>query len=503
MTPNFTYPTFLIPTGLAVLAALVFGIWAQARPGQGVRVVGQRPVLQGLGMALVAAGVGLGLAEPHWGPPEIPRLTVHVVVDASRSMLVPDCDRRSRWNEALAILDTLWSRSNPSVLFSLDLLTGDTIPFVPPGEDRGLLRDALRAVEPGDIGSPGTSLGRGIPQVVATAEPRAPAVVLLLSDGEETVDNQGEALRQALKALKEAQLPLFAIALGKPTPQGVPLPPDPRPSRGDGREPVLSTANPNLLQLLAEGSGGRMLTPRDNLSTLFQNLAQGQIPLPMTRSILPAHPELGAWLALIGLGLWLLATGKPMRSWRTTLCLALALGWNSSARSEVPLPQSVKAWIAQIALERGDLDTAQTWLPRGDIPSHRLLAAQVHIRSRNFESALAALAPLTDSQAYRPVPSWRAPALLLAARACVAMDRPEDARTFLERLLRESPGRKEAVHDLQSLIRDTPPPPPNPKTPPPPPPPRPSMGAQQDELEGIQQQLPQKPPPPPQGIKDL
>ncbi|NWJ40161.1 MAG: energy transducer TonB, partial [Geothrix sp.] len=41
-----------------------------------------------------------------------------------------------------------------------------------------------------------------------------------------------------------------------------------------------------------------------------------------------------------------------------------------------------------------------------------------------------------------------------------------------------------------------------PKKPPPPPPPRPSMGAQQDELEGLKQRLP-KPPKTPAGVKDL
>jgi len=83
----------------------------------------------------------------------------------------------------------------------------------------------------------------------------------------------------------------------------------------------------------------------------------------------------------------------------------------------------------------------------------------------------------------------------------MAMDRPEEAKEFLQRALREEPGRPEAVHNLQSLLRDSSPPPPDPKKPPPPPPIRPSMGARQDELEGIQQKLPPKPPP--GGVKDI
>ena len=81
------------------------------------------------------------------------------------------------------------------------------------------------------------------------------------------------------------------------------------------------------------------------------------------------------------------------------------------------------------------------------------------------------------------------------------MDRPEQAKAYLERVLREEPGRPEAVHDLQTLLQDSVPPPPDPKKPPPPPPIRPSLGARQDELEGIQQRMPPKPPP--GGVKDI
>ena len=490
MIPAFSYPIVLIPTGALVLLTLAFGVWAQVRPGQGVRVVGQRPLVQGLGMALVLAGLGIGLAEPRWGLPEVSRLTVHVVVDASRSMLVADCAGGSRWAAATAILDRLWSQPGNGVQFSLDLLTGDTIPLMPPGEDGGLLRDALRAVKPGDIGSPGTSLGRGIPQIVATVQKQAPAVILLVSDGEETWESGSDAQQRALKFLQEEKLPLYALALGEASPQPVP---------GDPKEaPSTSTANPTMLKVLAEGSGGRLLEPKEDLAALFHGMASGQLALPLARSIQPAHPELGAWFALVGLGIWLLATGKPLRAWRLALGLLLFL---LPGQAAVPMPQGIKAWVAQEALERGNLDLARRWIPRGDQPAHRLLAAQINLKARDYSGALTVLSPLTGQGTPKPIPLWRAPALLLAARASMALDKPEESKAFLERLLREDPGRSEAVHDLQTLIKDSSPPPPDPKKPPPPPPIRPSMGARQDELEGIQQRLPPKPPP--GGVKDI
>jgi len=498
MTFPLSHPIFLAPAfGLALLA-LFLGIWAQFRPGIGVRVVGQKPLLLGLGMALVLAGAGLGLAEPRYGLPEVPRLTVHVVVDASRSMLVPDVRGKSRWEAALRTLDRLWDTPNHGTRFSLDLLTGDTIPLMPPGEDRPLLRDALRAVNPGELGSPGTSMGRGIPQIVAQIDKKAPAVILLLSDGEETWEAQPEALARATGFLKEAKLPLYAVALGQPTPQPVPMTTE---TEAEAKEPPTSTAQPEFLKQLAEGSGGKLFAPSDDLADFFLRLAQGKEPMPVARSLQPAHPEWGAWVALVGVALWLLAAGKPMRAWRPILGLVLALNLTPSAKAEVPLPQSVKAWLAQTALDKGDVETAQRWKPEGRRPHHRLLAAQIELKSREFKAALATLTPLTGQGVPRPVPDWRAPALLLAARAHLALDQLTEAQALLERLLKEQPDREEAIHNLQALLKDQPPPPPK-TPPPPPPPPRPSMGARQDELEGINQRLPQKQKPQ-GGVKDL
>lgn len=485
MTLPFSHPLLLWPAAALALLALALGLRAQLAPGLGVRVAGQRPLLQGLGLALLLGGVGAGLAEPRWGAIEAPRLTVHVVLDASRSMRVPDCAGASRWRAAAATLDRLWSSPNPGVRFSLLLLTGDAIPVLPAGEDQTLLRDALRAVDPGAIGSPGTAFGHGLTQAAALAEPAEPAVVLLLSDGEETVETPPAALQRALAALRAARLPLYAMAFGQPSSQPVP----------GAEEALSSTARPGFLQDLAEGAGGRMLRPGEDPAALFQALAQGHEPMPRARSLVPAHPEWGAWLALAGLALWLLAAGKPMRAWRPILVLALAVGLAGPARA-LPVPASVQAWAAQTALARGNLDAARRWRPQGGPPGHRLLAAQIDLRCQAWQDALDILAPLTAPSVPRPLPSWRAPAQLMAARALVQLERPEAARALLEHLLLEQPGHPEAGHDLQTLLKD--PPPPGPRKPPP----RPSQGASQDELEGLRQRLPGKTPPP-AGVKDL
>ena len=170
------------------------------------------------------------------------------------------------------------------------------------------------------------------------------------------------------------------------------------------------------------------------------------------------------------------------------LLLLLGLGsFRLEAQGTAWAPPAVKAWLAQRAIEGGDLPGARKWRPGDARPAHVLLAAQIDLRTGFPEDALKTLTPLVGQGSPRPIPAWRAPALLLAARAHLEANRPAEAQALLERLL---------LKDAQ------PPPPPNPKKPPPPPPPRPSMGAQQDELEGLKQRLP-KPPKTPAGVKDL
>jgi hypothetical protein len=505
MNLPFTHPWLLAPFGAAALLALGLALRAHLRPGVGVQVVGQRPLWQGLGLALVLAGLGLGLAEPRWGLPEFPRLTVHVVLDASRSMTVPDARGQSRWEAAVAALDRIWSQPQPGIRWSLDLLTGDAIPVEPPGEDRRLLREALQAITPGQVGSPGTSLGRGLPQVAAQVDQNSPAVILLLSDGEETWEAPEEALNRAVAVLKKARLPICTLAFGDGQAHGVP------PQSGSklpavGAEPVNSTAHPDFLLRLAQATGGQAFANGEAAATGLQALAAGHLPLPAKRSIQPTHPEAGAWIALLGLTLWLLAAGKPLAQWRPVLLLIFILGMPGQAQTNQLkrlAPPSVRAWMAERALEAGDLPGARSWRPTDTRPYHLLLAAQIDLKCALPEDALKTLAPLVGQGAPRPLPPWRALALMLAARAHLEAHRPEEARSILERLLLEQPGQRDAIHDLQTLVKSLMPPPPHPKTPPPPPPPpRPSMGAQQDELEGLKQRLP-IPPKTAGGVKDL
>ena len=488
-----THPLILLAAGALALAALGSGLWSAARAASGVRVVGQHPGWQGAGLALVIAGLGLGLSGPRWGKPDVAQLTVQVLVDSSRSMGVKDANGVARLDAATSFLDRLWSAPTPGAAWGLDALTGDLVPLLPPGEDRTLLRETLLALKPGDLGAPGSSFGRGLEQACNEVDKGRPAIILLLSDGEETWESESDASMRALAALKKAKLPLYAVALGGTAPQAVP-----GATAADGKE-LTSAARPAFLKQLCEGSGGRLVTTPEELRTLVTGLMEGTVALPASRSPKPAHPEAGAWIALLGFALWLLGAGRPMPAWR----LALLLPFLFFASPMKAQPASVKAWLAQRALDNGDLASAERWAPLDDAPDHRLLAAAISLRANRPADALQRLAPLMTSGVQRPVPAWRAPALLMAARAQKELGRADEAKALLTRLLLESPGQMDAGWDLQALTPDpSPPPPPDPKNPPPPPPMRPSMGAQKDELEGRQIRMP-KSPQNPKGVKDI
>ena len=489
-----THPVYLLVGAALALLALGFGLWSAARPGNGVRVVGQHPGWQGLGLALVLAGLGLGLSGPRWGRPDVAQLTVQVLVDASKSMAVKDAGGASRLDAATAFLDRLWSAPTPGAAWGLDALTGDLVPLLPPGEDRTLLRETLLALKPGDVGAPGSSFGRGLEQAAGEVDKGRPAILLLLSDGEETWESESDASMRALAALKKAKLPLYAVVVGGAAPQPVP-----GATGSDGKEQA-SAARPAFLKSLCEGSGGKLLSTPEETRALVTGLMQGAVALPASRSPKPAHPEAGAWIALLGFALWLFGAGRPMPGWRLALLLPFLFFSATPVKAQ---PAAVKAWLAQRALDDNDLAGAEKWVPLDEVPDHRLLAASISLRSSRPAEALQRLAPLTTAGVQRPVPAWRAPALLMAARAQKELGRGDEAKALLTRLLLESPGQMDANWDLQALTPDpSPPPPPDPKNPPPPPPMRPSMGAQKDELEGRQIRMP-KSPQNPKGVKDI
>jgi hypothetical protein len=440
-------------------------------------------------------GLGIGLAEPKWGRPEVPRLTVHILLDASRSMLAADVNGKTRWEAAVSAVKDIVTGTVPSsaaVSCGVDLMTGDAIPLLPPGGDVLLICDALDAVEPGEIGSAGSGVGVSIEQLASRISPKGPAIVLLLSDGEESVEPVADSIERATAALRRADVPLYAIAFGGAQRQAILL----DVSEGDA-DALETTAHPEMLEALAASNRGALISAQEAASVI-EALSEARLPMPISRTAAEARPEWGAWLALVGLAVWLCAAGRPVRKWRLVFGLALLFQANPAQAAGPPLPPSVRAWLAGRALVRGDLPAAKMWRPAGGEPGHRLLAACIDLRTGDPGSARLVLEPLVGqgaSGAAGPIPRWRVPALLLAARAEMGLGQPEKARALLECALLEFPGHREAAHNLQSIVQDME----GGQSQSEPPQSAPRRNAAQDEITGFRNRLPKKT----KGAKDI
>lgn len=159
--------------------------------------------------------LGLAWAQPL-GTEKVPRqrATVVMMVDTSLSMDAKDVepDRLTAAKQgAKDFIDGLPDSYNVALVS----LNGQPSIKMPPSTDRGALGRALMGLELEDGTAIGDSLAlalRAVEQApVSEDEEPAPAMVVMLSDGANTV---GEGPEAAAKAAKQDGIPVFTIAYG-------------------------------------------------------------------------------------------------------------------------------------------------------------------------------------------------------------------------------------------------------------------------------------------------
>ena len=159
--------------------------------------------------------LGLAWAQPL-GTEKVPRqrATVVMVVDTSLSMEAADVepDRLTAAKQgAMGFIEGLPDTYNVSLVS----LNGQPSIKFPPSTDRGALLRSLAALELADGTAIGDSLTLALKAVeqapVGEDEEPAPAMVVMLSDGANTV---GEGPDAAMKRAKEAKIPVYTIAYG-------------------------------------------------------------------------------------------------------------------------------------------------------------------------------------------------------------------------------------------------------------------------------------------------
>lgn len=223
-----------------------------------------------LAILLVAlAAMILGVARPH-AVVSVPReeATVVLAIDVSRSMKADDVEPtrlEAAKTAAKAFVEEVPKKFRVGVVSFASRANA----ALPPTEDRELVGDALDSLKPGE----GTAIGDAIAlsaqlgrEQLTEDGARPPKAVLLISDG--APDGGATEPRQAARKAKELGVPIYTVLVG--TEQGVveeELP-------GGLRARIQVPPNPDVLELVAETSGGEFFTATDDedLKKVYEDL---------------------------------------------------------------------------------------------------------------------------------------------------------------------------------------------------------------------------------------
>jgi Ca-activated chloride channel homolog len=236
--------SFAAPVGLLLLVVLVPAAWwlvvrRERERRAALRSFGDPDLLArgsvmaddrtralrgGLQVAALAFGL-LALARPEFGEKraELARQgrDVLLALDLSRSMTVQDVAPSRLAVAKRAAWETI--SANPGDRVGFLVFGGSAFLQLPLTSDQAALRLFLDAATPDDLGDPATDIPTALTTAAKVFEhegERGHRAVLIVSDGE---SGEGD-LDDALAALRKAQIPVFALAIG--TRAGGPVPAD-------------------------------------------------------------------------------------------------------------------------------------------------------------------------------------------------------------------------------------------------------------------------------------
>ncbi|MFQ5747122.1 MAG: VWA domain-containing protein [Gemmatimonadota bacterium] len=234
-----------------------------------------RVLLPGLGAgALAAAALGAGRPPAPPAGEDAAQVETALVLDASNSMLATDVEpsRLERQREIAAELASRLGGRLGVVYFA-----GRGYVLSPLTADRSAVLMYVGAVSPMAVGRGGTALGLGLRQglaVLAGGQPGAARRLVLLSDGEETLedDERDAVLQQAAGA----GVRIYAVGIG--TPEGAPVPTSPggEPLVDEEGRPVRTRLREAELRDIARATGGLYVPGRPaGVEILARELSAG------------------------------------------------------------------------------------------------------------------------------------------------------------------------------------------------------------------------------------
>ncbi len=404
---------------------------------------------------LAAAGFSLlkALAVPLGEPIKVESAAtgadIILAVDVSSSMYAQDIqpNRLLALKSALgAFLGRLGGDRVGVVAFA-----GEAVVACPLTTDYDTAALFLEKLESDSVPKDGTGLGPALKLCLDAfaADPKRGRMVVLASDGEDTLDSGAE--KEARRAA-ELGVPVYTLGIG--TPQGGMIP-----GRPDmfGRvmakvykgQPVVSRLNPEPLRLMASLSGGEYFAGGSasaiqaaylRARELKQGMAQTQDR--WTRDPLYQGPlKLAFWLLLLEMmvsarsGGWRRAAGKAWAWWRGLRSRrAAAAGWLALTL----LPGSLKALDLSFDPGRKEYNQGNQAFRRGD-----------------YQAALEFYKKSADLNPNRPELDYN------AGCALDKLGDPEGAAGAFEDALEGKPQDEEARINLERTLRKIPTPPPS------------------------------------------
>jgi Ca-activated chloride channel family protein len=262
-----------------------------------------RRVLPPALLAAAAAALAVAAAKPQatFAVP-VQKASVMLVTDESGSMSATDVDP-SRLDAAEAAAESFLDKAPDSLLTGFIGYSTQTNVVLAPTQDHDQVKAALQGLQANGGTATGDALDAALDRLVAQRGKdgkRAPAAVILLSDGK---TNQGSDPIAAAQRAKRLGIPVSTVALG--TDDGVVV--------GPGGQALAVPPDPGTLQQISQITGGTFTQTADagKLSSVYKALGSKIGVKHVKREVTSSFAAAGLVLLLGGLG-----TGLR---WRTRL----------------------------------------------------------------------------------------------------------------------------------------------------------------------------------------
>ena len=308
-------PTYLLALLAIPLVAAAYAVARNRRrrlavrfPATAVfaRLDGSRPRLRRIVppalLAAAATTLAVALAKPERTVAvPVEKASVVLVTDESGSMSATDVDP-SRLAAARSAADTFLDHVPKSLLVGFVGFSSQTNSVVEPTTAHGRVRDALADLSADGGTATGDALTAALDRLEARRGKdgkRAPAAVILLSDGKRT---EGSDPLVAAQRAKQLGIPIATVALGTaegtvagPLGQEVPVPPD-----------------PDTLREISQITGGTFTETGDagHLDDVYEKLGSKVGTKRVKRQVTSAFAAGGLVLLLAGLGTGLRWRGR-------------------------------------------------------------------------------------------------------------------------------------------------------------------------------------------------